>query len=455
MDKNEINNIIVSYNKKMSALSRCALIIFFAILFFPINVFLKLLIAVCVFLITVVVIARFLRNKYINPILFNELNPQKYYTVLCGTRSASRLALDEVMVAYFMRDYNAVINICNLKIEDKKTKNYKYFFIQYLARTYFDLGDYENLKATCERFESELSKIKKLKFAERIRKAYGNPIKYYESYLSADFKACKEQYKQLIDDANILKSKLAKISAYYPYAVACYKLGEFEEAKTYFTIIVNEAPLLCYCETAKKYIHAIESKQEFVPERQSIEIEPNYEIPQAKDVSFDKKGATIGIVAIILTVAIICAVSVINAPSTPEKALKNTKGMTELIFTYEVNKEKDLFCFYNTKRNGLSVAYLKCKGEDKYKVDVTLDELFPGSKGEIGVAKSDLIIEFAVYDNIYDIPTNNLGVKEFSVEEDTAYFCITSVRNENVKFSHTSYSSLRQYEEISSMFEYS
>ena len=47
-------------------------------------------------------------------------------------------------------------------LEDKKTRNYKYLFIQYLARTYFDLGDYENLKATCERFESELSKIKNL-----------------------------------------------------------------------------------------------------------------------------------------------------------------------------------------------------------------------------------------------------------------------------------------------------
>jgi hypothetical protein len=54
--------------------------------------------------------------------------------------------------------------------------------------------------------------------------------------------------------------------------------------------------------------------------------------------------------------------------------------------------------------------------------------------------------------NIYDIPTNNLGVKEFLAEKGTAYFCITSVRNENVTFSHTSYSSLNEYDEISSMF---
>ncbi len=453
MVNNDVNNIITSCNKKFYIWLAVALIISFMILFFNINVILKILFAVCFFFITVVISSTVIKSKYINPILNNELNPQKYYTVICGTHNATKYAIDEMMVAYFMRDYNAVITICNLKIEDKNTRNYKYLFIQYLARTYFDLGDYENLKATCERFESELSKIKNLKSAKKIRNAFGNPIKYYESYLSADFKACKEQYKQLIDDANILKSKLAKIASYYLYAIACYKLGELEEAKAYFTVIVNEAPLLCYCETAKNYINAIDNNQEFDLEKRSIEIDPNYEIPQGKAVMPDKKGAAIGIISIILLAVIICIVSVNFAPSTPEKALKNNEGMTELIFTYEANKEKDLFCFYNTKRNGLSVSFLECTGEDKYKVGVTLDGIFPDSKGEIGVAKSDLIIEFAVYDNVYDIPTNNLGVKEFSAEEGTAYFCITSVRNKNVTFSYTSYSSLSQYEEIISMFE--
>ena len=449
---NEVNNIITSCNKKFNIWLAIALIISFIILFLNINFILKILFAVCFFFITATIASTVIKSKYINPILNNELNPQKYYTVICGTHNATKYAVDEMMVAYFMRDYNAVINICNLKLEDKKVKNYRFLFIQYLARTYFDLGDHENLKATCDRFENELSKIKNLKSANRIKNAFGNPIKYYESYLSADYKACKEQYKQLIDETNILNNKLAKIAAYYLYAIACYKLDEFEEAKAYFTIIVNEAPMLCYCETAKNYINAIDNNQDFNLEKRSIEIDPNYEIPQGKAVMPDKKSAAFGIISIILLAVIVCIVSVKLAPSTPEKVLKNNEGMTELIFTYEANKEKDLFCFYNTKRNGLSVSFLECTGEDKYKVGITLDGIFPDSKGEIGVAKSDLIIEFAVYNNINDIPTNNLGVKEFLAEKGTAYFCITSVRNENVTFSHTAYSSLNEYDEISSMF---
>ncbi|MBQ9861455.1 MAG: hypothetical protein IJO75_04270 [Clostridia bacterium] len=453
MDKKESYDIITSCNKKFNISLAVALIISFFILFFNTNAIFKILFSVCFFFAIAFIASTVIKSKYINPILNNELNPQKYYTVICGTHNATKYAIDEMLVSYFMRDYNAVINICNLKLKDKKIRNYKYFYIQYLARTYFDLGDYENLKATCEKFESELSEVKNLKSAKKIRNAFGNPIKYYDSYLSADFKACKEQYKRLIDDSILLNNKLQKIAAYYLYAIACYKLGDFEEAKAYFTVIVNEAPLLCYCEIAKNYIHAIDNNQEFDLEKRSIEINPNYEIPQGKAVMPDKRGAVIGIIAIILLAVIICIVSVNVAPSTPEKALKNNEGMTELIFTYEANKEKDLFCFYNTKRDGLSVAFLECTGEDKYKVGVTLDGISFGSKGEIGVAKRDLIIEFAVYDNIYDIPTNNLGVKEFSAEEGTAYFCITSVRNENVTFSHTSYSSLSQYEEIISMFE--
>lgn len=439
MDKNEVNNIIVSCNKKFNRCSAIALIISFLILFFEINVILKILIAVFFFFTTVIIASTVIKNKYISPILHNELNPKKYYTVICGTHNATKYAIDEMIVAYFMHDYNAVINICNLKIEDKKTKSYKYLFIQYLARAYFDLGDYENLKATCERFESELSKVKNLKLAKKIRNAYENPIKYYESYLSADFKTCKEQYKRLIDDDIAANSKLTKIAAYYLYAIACYKLGELEEAKTYFTVIVNEAPLLCYYETAKNYIFAIDNNQEFVLEKQNIEIEENYEVPQSKTVKTDKKRVTIGIIAILLLTVIICVASVKNAPSTPENILKNTQGMTELIFTYEVNKEKDLFCLYDTEQNGLSASFLDRKGEDKYIIDITAEGLWTGCKGEIGVAKSDLIIEFEVHDSVYDVPTNNFAVKEISMEGATAYFCITSIRNKNVVLSYSSY----------------
>ncbi len=437
MDKNEVNKIIVSYNKKISIWGIVSLLISFVILFFSINIFLKILIAVCFFLVSSIMALTVLKNKYIDPILLNELNPQKYYTVLCGTNNTTKYATDEMTVAYYMHDYNAVINICKLKIEDKKSGNYKYLFIQYLARVYFDLGDYENLKLTCERFESELSKIKNFKTQKNLRKIFGEPIKYYENYLSSDFKACKEQYKKLIDKDTSINSKLEKIKVYYLYAIACYKLGEFDEAKSYFSVIVNEGPLLCYCEIAKNYIYAIDNNQEFVSEKQSIVIEQNYEIPQGKTVKTNKKVFILWLIAVLLLTVSICTFSAKIAPSTPEKALKNTEAMTELIATFEVNQEKDLFCFYNTKQNGFSVAFLECKGEDKYSVDVTEEGLLVGGKGEIGVAKSDLIIEFEVYDNIYDIPEKNFGVKEFMLEDTTAYFCIKSVKSEKVDLSYT------------------
>jgi len=218
------------------------------------------------------------------------------------------------------------------------------------------------------------------------------------------------------------------------------RLNTAENQGAYFTVIVNEAPLLCYCETAKNYIFAIDNNQEFLLEKQSVEIDRNYEIPQGKTVKIDKKRVTISIIAILLLIVIICIVSAKYAPSTPEKILKNTQEMTELIFTYEVNNEKDLLCFYNTRQNGLSASFLDRKSEDKYKINITTEGLWTGGKGEIGVAKNDLIIEFAVYDSVYDIPTRNLAVKEFSMEGATAYFCITAVRSEKVFLSYSSYS---------------
>lgn len=436
MVNNNVNNIIASCNKKFNVSLAVALIISFLILFFNINAILKILFSVCFFFAIAFIASTVIKSKYINPILNDELNPQKYYTVICGTYNATKQAIDEMMVAYFMRDYNAVINICNLKLQDKKTRNYKYLFIQYLARTYFDLGDYENLKATCERFESELSKIKNLKSANIIRNAFGNPIKYYESYLSADFKACKQQYRQLIDDANILKSKLAKIAAYYLYAVACYKLGEFEEAKAHFTVIVNEAPLLCYCETAKNYINAIDNNQEFDLEKRSIEINPNYEIPQGKAVMPDKKGAAIGIIAIILLAVIICIISAKNAPSTPEKVLKNTQGMTQLIISKNIDKD-NLLCLYDTKNNGYSVSILEQVDKNKYKVRNTMEDISVDYIYEMGTVKTGKVIEFSLYAELYEVPNKNYMVEEILCNGDTEYFCITNIRQEEFVFIST------------------
>jgi len=436
MVNNNVNNIIASCNKKFNVSLAVALIISFLILFFNINAILKILFSACFFFAIVFIASTVIKSKYINPILNDELNPQKYYTVICGTHNATKQAIDEMMVAYFMRDYNAVINICNLKLQDKKTRNYKYLFIQYLARTYFDLGDYENLKATCERFESELSKIKNLKSANIIRNAFGNPIKYYESYLSADFKACKQQYKQLIDDANILKSKLEKIAAYYLYAVACYKLGEFEEAKAHFTVIVNEAPLLCYCETAKNYINAIDNNQEFDLEKRSIEINPNYEIPQGKAVMPDKKGAAIGIIAIILLAVIICIISAKNAPSTPEKVLKNTQGMTQLIISKNIDKD-NLLCLYDTKNNGYSVSILEQVDKNKYKVRNTMEDISVDYIYEMGTVKTGKVIEFSLYAELYEVPNKNYMVEEILCNGDTEYFCITNIRQEEFVFIST------------------
>lgn len=436
---NEVQNLITLCNKKNNRCIAAALIISFLILSLNINIILKILIAVAVFLTLIMLSTAIIKNKYINPILNNELNPQKYYTVICGTHNTTKYAVDEMLVAYYMRDYNAVINICNLKIKDKKSRNYKYFFIQYLARTYFDLGDLENLRATCEKFENELSKVKKSKSIEKLRKFYGNPIEYYKNYLLGDFKACKECYSKLLDEKITNANKLSKISVYYHYAIACYRLGELDEAKDYFTVVVNEATLVGYGEIAKKYISDIDGNEKFVYDKQNIEVEESYEIPQGKTQKPDKKKATLGIIAIIMLIVIICVASAKNAPSTPEKVLKNTQGMTRLILTSEVDNEKDLFCFYDTKNNGYSAAFLECVDENKYKVKNQIDDIGVGYIYEIGISSLDKAIEFSLYDDLSNVPENAYTVKEVLLDgSDTIYFCITDIKDEEIKFSYTS-----------------
>lgn len=439
MNNAEVKQIISKYNKKRKTIVTLSIIIFVLILLLKIDLWIKLLLAPCLLFAAVVFEYR-LKIKYIEPILYEELNPQKYYMAIYGTNIAQENCYDELTSALHMGDYNTVINICNLKLKDKKFAKYSYVYYSYIARVYFDLGDNNKLKDTCDKLEKALSDIKPRKRAEALNKAYGPRIEFYKKYLDEDYSGCKN----LLWTTNINKpansTKFETITNTYLYAVACYKLGETEEAKNKFEYIINEAPLMHCSEISRKYISAIENNADVITDEYNIRIEEDYTLPQRKPVEISKSKAFIVLFSIIIITVGIVYTSIIDTPTTPEKILKRTNNMTEIVATYEM-ENGDMLCFYDTKYEGYSFSYLKHVKKSKYQEGFTINDINCEYYYTLGIPKKDKLVEFSIYSDINEAPNEAYLSKEFLYNKKVMLFCITSIENKDLKFYHTSIAS--------------
>lgn len=438
MDNTEVKNIISKYNHKLRISFLITVFICAIILFLQINLILKITLAVLFFIITTYLASKTIRKKHIDSILLNELNPQKYFMVISGTNLINEYAFDEIAVSLHIGDYNAAINICNQKTNNKKTARLNCVYLTYLARAYFDMCDWEELKNTCDKFEKMLSEIKKPRMVKALQKTCGPSFEYYKKFLSGDYSGCKAVLLNKNDNSDKNNNnKINIITTHFLYAITCYKLGELTEAKEKFNYIVNEAPLLYCSEISKKYINAIENNTAFNNGTHDIKIEDDYQTPQRKlDKSVNRKGA-VGIIALIALFVIICYASITTAPSTPEKALKYSDSMTEIIATHEM-ENKDLLCFYDTKYDGYCFSYLEYVKDNKYRVKFTSDNIVYGYMYGMGIPKIDKSIEFTLYDDTDDPPENNCLIKEFQYDGEPIFFCITAIKNEETKFFHSS-----------------
>lgn len=261
----------------------------------------------------------FLYNKFINSTLTNELNLPKYINLIKTGKIVSRSLLEHIEIAYYSGDYNKAINICKMQLENKKLAVYKQFYLLILARSYFEIGDLENLKTVNEMFKSYVATNKNgSKIKERL-----NYFKFVDLYLAGDFSTAKELYEKLYLQQKEKKSKvkLDDVSIDFTYAVCCYKCGDFSKATELFNEVIALAPAFHYAEIAKRYLEAIDGHTDYIPKQITLDTDPsNIPVPKSRKrfkISY----------AICFAVMLIGLISVVISSSTAMKQPLHFKGI--------------------------------------------------------------------------------------------------------------------------------
>ena len=137
-----------------------------------------------------------------------------------------------------------------------------------LAEVYFELGEKEKLKYTCEKIDlllSDKNTLKQkffgiLKFIflgindNKTLKMVSAKREFFESYLNDDFDKCI-----ITLNKKKRKTNYQKVNKDFYRAIIYYRSGDMTQSKMLFEEIIQKAPKMNFAKISQKYLEAIEN----------------------------------------------------------------------------------------------------------------------------------------------------------------------------------------------------
>ena len=417
-----------------SIISMLALLIVYCLLVFLFKSVLFDVFSIIIFVFAVRFVKVYIANKYIHSILLNEANPQKYGAVMRECKSASPIGSEWLNYAYYTADYQTTINLCHSKLKNKKLKKYQHIYIICLARAYFELGDFENLRKMCDEFDTITKDSAR---GEKIRNHFVI-MKYYRLYLDGKHEECKELYEKVLQSKKYTGNTISASQANFSYAIALYNTGYYENAKQVFSQIIEKSPLLQFADISKKYIECIDSHTEYAKEPVIVLPEPDYIPPQPNKALF-KVNKILSVVAVIIVSAVIVFGLYLHFSS-----VKRTNDVISAVYDdfvyidafelYKNDEYIDSVCLVDTQSDGLVMGtfYTYADDENTY-LDVLATEIKLDEQYIVDSTTTYNYIGFTVFSDKdkADSVTNSYKTVKFKYNNKTCYLCFTYIDEEN------------------------
>ena len=231
-----------------------------------------------------------------------RMDAQLYYEIVKQGRFVGVAGIYQIQAESFVGHYANVIGLCSRKLAEKRiAKRSRYFYLYYLAKTYFNLGEDERLRDVCDRFYAALASERK---RERIFKRF-DEFSLFNNYLNGNFNACKQHLSKT------QKLPLAKIDVAFSGALVALRMGETEEARLGFERVLAEAPLTYYAKHSETALQAMENGVGYREATASLtQVEnPAPLAPPAVSKAFSVYGKVVGVaVAVLLFMLMVLAI---------------------------------------------------------------------------------------------------------------------------------------------------
>ncbi|MGN0493950.1 MAG: tetratricopeptide repeat protein [Acutalibacteraceae bacterium] len=433
MNNEELQVIYLTYKKKIKVYSWISAVLLIILLCLPISILIKIPLAVLVFLAALIISGTSAKKKYLDPVLSERLDPQSYLSLIYATNNINKYALDEIICAFLLYDYEKAASICLLKLADPKCKAYKLYYMAYLARIYFDTGEYDKLNEIREKFRTETA-------AKRNGQAIRNNFKlftFYDLYFEGKYEECRRLYELLYKDPKFCQTRLNRLMVAYSLALVTLKAGDTDKAKALFSRIAGEAPHLNLGIIASDYLSALENGTEYSPVPKNTEPDSDFKLPLPPKNPNTKRSVVVLVICIAVIAALAAWGAFTSSPKEPFRAIAMHESISELCGTIAIEGTDDMLAVYSSQNGALYAAYLKGNGDGKYTYKLSSEELESGYKYTICSAGSDLKLTFELFDDTFSLPDEYCVAIELDDSGKTRCFCLTSVEERDTLFDST------------------
>lgn len=401
---------------------------------------------IAVFLVQAVALVLF--RKMISGTILDQLDAPLYSEIVRQGKIYVPSAIYQMQAEYYLGNYENVIAICNRKLAEKRvSKKYKYYYLAFLANCYFDIGNEEKTKESCDFFYQSVAKEKHNK---RIIKQF-SVFEFIQGYLKRDFDICNQYIHK-----HHSPIKLSQTAIEFKKARIALVRGEKDEAKIHFQKITKYAPLLNYAILSEKALQAIEEDYEYKDAFDKLTENEEFMIMDATKVA--KVFSKIRMVAAIVFLVSVALWVIASVSSAISKYRDEQAHQEELAAYYQkidalVETDYDgvevLDCFSLKKDGEVVDSMFVCKTSNSILVCCTY--VYPGDeawyydvKAEVtydfflqeGHTKkiygyycttSDYYIYSSFYKNKADVPEDCYYSISFTVGENEFYYAITYI----------------------------
>lgn len=430
MKNNDPKSIAALYKTKRII----ALLLLFCLWVVLIIQFKSILLDVLLYFVLIVVTILTTGKIYLNniqSILIKNFDPFLFREVLEAGRIASLHANERIIAAFYCGDYQSVIDICTLKLNDKKLKQFKLQYLLYLARTYFELRDTENLRRVCNEFDEYAASSKNGKKIKEKYMVFG----FYSAYLSRDFSLCKERYEKAFADNKMMKNKFNQAHTRYTYALICYECGDFNTALDNFNYVIGVAEKLNIAKTAEKYINAINKEREYKPEPIMLTPTEDFSMPLYKENKKKALRALITTWIIVIAVgAAIVLLSVFSVKNTEKKAKEAASRYyegVEIVRVDLIKYEDDTICnicVCSTESDGIVIGtvYRHVSTKAKYFYEGKT-QVKPGEEYKMRSFPSGYELTVKTYSDAEEMPEDTYFVTLVGEGDEAFWICVTDI----------------------------
>lgn len=279
------------------------LILLWNIAYFTMRSYIGAVISFFALLLIIKFAIRMIANKTLCPVLFEKLDAFAFQKIINDKRFVAPVTY-RIGAAIFTGDYQTVVNIAVSQMRKKKCSiKVKSFCLSILARAYFELRDFEKLRALLAKYEEYKEQYPSKSFLRTTDSVW----RYYQYFLDQNYEACKAVCRER-DAAHNPKAwgaKIQKLQNDFLYAVACYENRETDAAKESFEHIISYAPRMNVASISQKYVEAIDqNRSPLLPDTEVLP-DDSYQMHDARTAAKIRRYGIIKRIVIIIVVALL------------------------------------------------------------------------------------------------------------------------------------------------------